>query len=57
LTAIEARKNVKNDFDRSVDRSVESGLSLYLQQNADGGGRRWLVQTGHIPDRIDRADI
>jgi hypothetical protein len=57
LTAIEARKNVKNDFDRSVDRSVESGLSLYLQQNAYGGGRRWLVQTGHIPDRIDRADI
>jgi hypothetical protein len=34
LTAIEALKNVKNDFDRSVDRSVEWGLSLYLQQNA-----------------------
>jgi hypothetical protein len=37
LTMIEPLKNVKNDFDRSVDRSVESGLSLCLQQNAYGG--------------------
>jgi hypothetical protein len=37
LTMIEPLKNVKNGFDRSVDRSVESGLSLCLQQNAYGG--------------------
>jgi hypothetical protein len=32
LTAIGALKNVKNGFDRSVDRSVEWQLSLCFQQ-------------------------
>jgi hypothetical protein len=31
LTAIEALKNVKNDFDRSVNRSVELGLAFCFQ--------------------------
>jgi len=31
-------KNMKNGFDRSVDRSVELGFNLCFQQNLMGGG-------------------
>jgi hypothetical protein len=33
LTAIEAMKNGKKGFDRSVDSSVELGFDLCFQQN------------------------
>jgi hypothetical protein len=57
LSRLGLLKNMKNGFDRPVDRSVELGLSYCFQQSGYGGVGRWLVQTGHIPDRIDRADI
>jgi len=34
---IQAQKNAKNGFDRSVDRAVELGLGLCFQQNAYRG--------------------
>jgi hypothetical protein len=37
LTAIEALKNGKKDFDRSVDSSVELRFDFCFQQNAYGG--------------------
>jgi hypothetical protein len=37
LTAIEALKNGKKGFDRSVDSSVELGFDFCFQQNAYGG--------------------
>jgi hypothetical protein len=37
LTAIEALKNGKKGFDRSVDSSVELGSDFCFQQNAYGG--------------------
>jgi hypothetical protein len=57
LTAIGALKNVKKGFDRAVDRSVELGLGFCFEQRSYGGWVAGWVQTGHIPDRIDRADI
>jgi hypothetical protein len=33
------------------------GLSYCFQQSGYGGWVGGWVQTGHIPDRIDRADI
>jgi hypothetical protein len=38
LTAIEALKNGKKGFDRSVDRSVELHFGLCFQQRRMGGG-------------------
>jgi len=46
LTAIEALKNAKNGFDRSVDRSVELHFGLCFQQRRMGGGVFWLKDTG-----------
>jgi len=37
LTAIEALKNGKKGFDRSVDRPVELRFDFCFQQNAYGG--------------------
>jgi hypothetical protein len=37
LSLIEALKNGKKGFDRSVDRSVELGFDFCFQQNAYGG--------------------
>jgi hypothetical protein len=38
LSLIRPLKNLKNDFDSSVDRSVELGFDLCFQQRRMGGG-------------------
>jgi len=40
LSLIEAVKNVKKGFDRSVDSTVELGLSFCFQQSVYGGWGR-----------------
>ena len=57
LIMVEPLKNVKKRGRQAFDRPFELRLGLYFQQGFHGGWDYGLVQTGQIPDRIDRADI
>ncbi|MBZ5494619.1 MAG: hypothetical protein LAO76_27145 [Acidobacteriia bacterium] len=50
-------KNKENRFRQPFDRPFELGFGFCFQQSSMGGGVDGWVQTGHIPDRTDRAHI